>query len=350
MADKGKGKEKSKVPTYLGFLPKEEVPKFIEGLKKGLETEKAKKVGDEQKVSIEIKGTKEAPKGLSFEVFTVDKTNYAQFVDEKQDYMTKALTCFTVSIGVNNPAAVPKIKELYDKFAPMLSTLPWISKHPDQYQWHFRSTNNRVFVDFLSTSGKFLEPLLNLGIDVADYHHFNLALKSGFVPGEFFDKSAEELINKAVQVLFSVKGSTKNVKYLVAATLSGLKAVTISNKKLQKKFDQGIQFLSFINSFVESSFEFEYDAKELAANGLDTAKGMAGDVNTQFDGLKAMLLGTGKDMVKKPLEEKGMLDVAKGINADEIKISSTCPKYKNGLAVVLKLPGISKVFCDKILV
>lgn len=349
MADKAKEK-KDKVKAFLGMFPKEEFPKFIEGVKKGLEEEKAKKVGDEQKVSIEIKGTKEEPKGTSFEIYTVNKNNYGQFVDEKQDYMAKALTCFTVSIGVSNKDTIPKIKELFDKFSPMLSAVPWIAKHPEQYQWHFHSTDDRVFVDFISVSGKFLEPLLNLGLDISEYHNFNLSLKSDFIPGEFFDKPAEELINKGLQVAFKVNGSTKNVKYLVAATLSGLKAVTISNKKMQAKFDKGIQFLSFINSFVESSFKFEFDAKELAAKGIETSKAVAGgDVNQQFEGLKMMLQGTGKDMVKTPLEQQGMLEVAKGICADEIKISSTCPKYKNGMAVVLKLPGLSKAFSEKIL-
>lgn len=334
---------------YFGCLPKEEVPKFIAGLKKALGEEK--KTGEKQSVSVEIKGTKNVPKGITIETFGVDKSNYKDFADSSQAYMSKALTAFTVSIGVKDEASVPVIKALFDQFSPMIAELPWIKKKPGKYEYYFRSSGKRVFFDFISVDGEFIKPLLDLGIDITDFHKFKASFKTEFCPDDFFQLKVEDFSLKALQLLVSITAKTENVKYLVGSTLKALKEVKLTNEKFQKKLDKVVQFLSFINSFVGSEFQLEFDAKELCSNGISASKEFTGgvDINQTFAGFKEMILQLGNQMIKPTLQNMGLLDGAKAADIDEVAISITCPKYQNGIAHVIKLPGFSKAFNEKFL-
>ena len=54
-------------------------------------------------------------------------------------------------------------------------------------------------------------------------------------------------------------------------------------------------------------------------------------------------------MIKPILEQYGLVESAKATDVDEISISMVFPKYQNGLAHVVKLPGFSKALCGKFL-
>ena len=47
------------------------------------------------------------------------------------------------------------------------------------------------------------------------------------------------------------------------------------------------------------------------------------------------------------LENLQLIDSVKATNVDEITLSLVVPKYTNGIAHVIKLPGFTKAFCDK---
>jgi hypothetical protein len=54
-------------------------------------------------------------------------------------------------------------------------------------------------------------------------------------------------------------------------------------------------------------------------------------------------------MVKPLLENYGLVDSAKATDVDEIALSLVFPKYENGIAHIIKLPGFSKAFAEKFL-
>ena len=56
-----------------------------------------------------------------------------------------------------------------------------------------------------------------------------------------------------------------------------------------------------------------------------------------------MAKGTGQNMVKPMVEGMGFGNAVKAINLDSITCAGGFPKYGNGLAVVLKLPGLTHV-------
>ena len=335
--------------VYFGFLPKEQVFAFIENLKKALDEEA--KTDEQKSFEIEIKGTKEEPKGVSFDTYSVTKDKYATFVDASKDYMKEALSVFSVSVHAIDETSVKTLEALFEKMKPMFEGLDFVKKHPGKYKVELRTSGTKVTVDFVSVTGEFLKPLLELGLNISDYHNFNATFKSGLCPGDFFKLPVEELTLKALQVLLSVKGKSTGVRKIISALIKALKGVKLTNDKFQKKLEDHVGHLSALNAFVSFAFNLEYDAKELSGQSLEAAKvALKGvDINAKLAELRAQVEGLLTNMVKPLLETYGLVESAKATDVDQITLSLVFPKYENGIAHVINLPGFSKAFAEKFL-
>ena len=334
--------------VYCGCLPKSEVVKCIENFKKALA--EGKKEDDKKKFEIEIKGTNEEPKGISFETYSIRKDNFNNFVDTSKDYMKDALAVCTVSIKAKDESGVKVLEEIFKKFGePFIKELKFFKKHPENYQIHFRTNGNKVSVDLLSVKGEFLQPLLDLGISVSDFHSLKASFKSEFRPDEFFTSSIEDLALKALQLLLSIKSESTNLRYILSAAIKALKEVKLSNAKFQSKLEKHVEKLSVLNAFVSFVLNLEFDAKELCGAGLAASKVKGFDVNTMFEALRSGAVGFIENKVVPKLKELALVETAKASDIDEIELSLTIPKFENGLAHVIKLPGFSKAFSDKFL-
>ena len=83
----------------------------------------------------------------------------------------------TVSINVKDEDGVKNLEDLFTKFIePFVKELPFVKKHPENFEVYFRTNWNKFSVDLVSVKGGFLEPLLNLGINVSDFHNFKASL------------------------------------------------------------------------------------------------------------------------------------------------------------------------------
>ena len=56
-----------------------------------------------------------------------------------------------------------------------------------------------------------------------------------------------------------------------------------------------------------------------------------------------MAMGMGQNMVAPMIGQFGMTDTVKALDLDTISISLGVPKYQNGCAISLKIPGLSQV-------
>ena len=227
--------------------------------------------------------------------------------------------------------------------------MPFVKKHPENFEVYFRTNGNKVSVDLVSVKGGFLEPLLNLGINISDFHNFKASFKSEFRPDEFFTAPLEELSLKALQLLLSVKGNSTGGRYLLTALIEALKGVKLENAKFQKKLENHVDKLNALNAFLSFCFEFQFDAKELCGAGLEASKVRGLDVNAFLGMARTFVEALVENKVKPLLTQYALVDAAKATDIDEITVSLTFPKHENGVAHVVKLPGFSKAFCDKFL-
>ena len=120
-------------------------------------------------------------------------------------------------------------------------------------------------------------------------------------------------------------------------------------KTFQKKLEDHVDKLNTLNAFLSFCFEFQFDAKELCGAGLAASKVKGFDVNAFLGLARTFVEGMVENKVKPILTQYGLVDAAKATDIDEVSISLTFPKYENGIAHVVKLPGFSKAFCEKFL-
>ena len=325
MTEPAKDKKKEeKKKYYFGIVPKEEFPKFMERLNAELKKTENKK-GDKKAFEFEVRGTKEDLNGLSLEIFSFDKTKYNDFLDANEEHIKSALYCASLNL---------EVKEEADK---------------DKFQLFYRNKGKQVSFDICAKDGKLVQALMDLGIDLAEYHKFNFALKSGINLAEIFDPTADQTANfiKICSVIFSIKSETDNVKYLAGALGEALKDLKLDDPKKQAKFNKCVGFINFINSFIGFKCKLEYDAKVMAGEGAKEAEKATGGA----DGLKMKITGTQQmamvfcqSMLIPMITSFGMIDTVKKLNLDSISISLGVPKYQNGYAISLKIPGLSEVF------
>ena len=340
-------KKEEKPKLYFGIVPKEELPGFLERLKKALA--EGQKSGDKKELNIEIRGSKEDPKGFSIENFTIDKTKFADYFDPEAEHTKKALVLTTLNIEVKTEADVEAAKGAFEMVKPMIMELPFVKAKPGKFELHFRNKGTKCAIDFISVEGKILQPLLDLNIDLAQFHNFYFALKTGADLGKLYQEGAnpsDELITELLNVLICLKSSGENVKYLAGALTAALKDVKLNNEKYQKKLGKMLGFLNLINAFISGTIKFEYDSKVLKGEGeksVEKLPGGAQGFKRQLSGYHQMATGAGQAMVKPVVDGMGLTDTLKKLNLDTISIAAGVPKYQNGVALVLKLPGLSKV-------
>lgn len=334
---------------YFKFLPKEQVFAFFDAFKKALD--EAPKTEEKKCVDLQIKGTNEELNGISFEVHRIEKSKFKEMFDIAQEHIQKALIVCSITVNTKDESGVKALQELFDKKKTKFQEIPFVKKHPENYELHLRINGTKVTLDFTSVKGEFLEPLINLGIDPSDYHKIDYSLKSGFSPDDFFNLQIEEMTLKAVQFALSVKSESVGIRKLITACIQALKSIKLANAVHQKKLEEHIDRLNMINAFVSFALNFEFDAKELHEQGLKAATETLLkkiDINQKLEEARKKVLEFGQNVLKPLLEELKISDAVKAVNLDDICISIGAPKYECGLLHTIHLPGFTQAFVSKI--
>lgn len=338
-------KEKDK-DAYFGIIPKKEVGKFIENLKAALG--KFKKEDDKKQGHFEIRGTKEDPKGFSLESFSVKPENFATYIDMNQEYMKNALAVNSIGFGLKSKDSQKVVEELLKKVMPIIQETEGYKKHPNKYQFHLRFTDNRAFLDIVQMEGKFLQPLLDLNVNSTEYHNFKVSAKSEFKPEGFFKVSQDEFALSTLQLVIKMEGQASNMKYITSCIAEALGKVKLTKKEHTAKLAKALSYIGFLKSFKTSKLCFEYDAKELCETGKELKKGNEDIVNKKFEEMRAKAKERGMK-AKAVLEKIGGINDAKEIDVDHVILCSCIPKYKNGIATILDVPGLTKAINETIL-
>ena len=342
---KGEPKKQEKTKYYLGFIVKEELQGFFDRLKAALAS--GQKSGEKKNLDIEIRGSKDEPKGFSIETFTFDKTKFDEYFDSNAEHTKKALTTVTINLEVKEEKDVESIKQGFEMIKNMIEQAPFYKK--DKYELHFRNNGKKIAIDLVSIEGKIMQPLLDLGIDLSEYHNFYFGLKTGADLGRLYAEGgnpSDELITEIFNVLIKVTSSGENVKYLTTALITALKDVKIEDEKKKKKLEKFLGFLNLVNVFIGAKMKFEYDAKTLKGAGDKAVEQLPGGqavFKKQLSGYHETAKTAGTQMAKPMLEQMGFNTHLKALNIDSITIAGGVPKYKHGLALVIKLPGLTKV-------
>ena len=83
--------------------------------------------------------------------------------------------------------------------------------------------------------------------------------------------------------------------------------------------------------------------------GLEPSKNKNFDVSALLEMARTFASGFLNERVLPKLKELLLVDTAKTTDIDNVSVSLVFPKYENGIAHVVKLPGFSKAFTEKFL-
>ena len=345
---KPKPKQEEKKKYYLGFIVKEELQGFFDRLKDALA--KGQKSGDKKTLEIEIRGSKEDPKGVAIEHFSFDKTKFSEFFDPEAEHTKKALVLLTLNLEVKEEKDIDLIKTSFQGLVQMLQQSPLLKGKEAKYEFHFRNNGKKVAFDVISKEGKIIQPLLDLDIDLAEYHNFRFDLKTGADLGKIYDqgqKPSDELLSEILNLLIYVKSSGENIKYLSTALLTAFKDVKIEgDAKKQKKLEKFLGILNLVNVFIGAKVKLEYDANTLKSEGdkeVEKLQGGTEGFKNQLSAIHGMAIGMGQNVLKTAVDAAGFGTALKALNLDCISIAYGAPKYQNGHALILKLPGLTHV-------
>ena len=332
---------------YLGCIPKDQLEGFFERLKKALAD--GQKSGEKKELEIEIRGAKEDPTGISVEVLTIGKDKFGEYFDSNAEHTKKALAAWTLNFEVKEDKDVEVIKAAFEQIKPMILGIPQIAAKPGKFEFIFRNNGKKIAIDVISTEGKIIQPLLDLDINLSDFTKFYFGLKAGANLGKLYDDGAnpsEELINEFLNLLICVKSSGENIKYLATALGAALKDVKIEDAKKQAKLTKFLGLLNLANVFISGKMKLEFDTSVLKNEGKKEAEKLPGGVEgfkQQLSQYHAMAKNTGQNMIKPMVETMGFGNAVKAINLDSFTVVGGFPRYGNGLALVLKLPGLTHV-------
>lgn len=327
-----------KEKKYFGFLPKNEFLKFFERLKMALAL--GKKIGDKKTFELEIKGCEhEITNGFSLDIFTFDKNKYNTFFDINKDYMKKTLYIFSLKLKAKGEEYIGKIKEFFEDIRTIIINIPKIHGRSEMY---FRNNGKNVIFDFIITDGEIMQSIIDVGINLSQYQEFYLSLKSEINIYEFFPNNinGKIILGLILSLIFTIKSSGENVKYLIEAISNALNDLKLDSIKMQEKFNKMVKFLNFIYAYIGTKIKLNFDGK-LIADQLNIEKER--NLTKHFKFIKEYYEKLIKDYGKIILESFQLMNLIDSIFSDEISLCFGIPKYYNGLALIINIPGLDEL-------
>lgn len=253
-----------------------------------------------------------------------------EYFDSSEEYMKKSLMIFSLDIKIREGKNEEEVKKLCEELYNTLN-----KKLPDQFELHFRHKGQKLNIEFILIKGEFIKPLFDLGVDLNKFSDFNLIFKTKLDFHKIFDNNLKEneKVIDLLSLLFSIKSSGENIKYLIRAFYEALKDVKLSDYKLQVKYNKIIRFLNFVNSFITSKIKFHFKPENLKNNFKDSSD--------LYKFLIFLLNSSTYSFLVRPLFERWGLNL---FDLEELSFNLGIPKYQHGISFVFKFPGFNKLF------
>jgi hypothetical protein len=100
---------------YLKYLKDESIKPFVDKFESELEKIKSQNGIDNKKINFELK-TGDPKEGISFELFTIEKSELFKYINMNIGYIKNSFSVLTIQFKAKNEEYVKKIKSLYDIF------------------------------------------------------------------------------------------------------------------------------------------------------------------------------------------------------------------------------------------
>ena len=288
-------------------------------LQKKLSKKYSNKEDKKLSFEFEIRATKGDFNGATLLISSLKKSK------RNLEHIENDLRFISLDLEVKDESCIPEFQKFFQGALNLISN--FFSDF--QLELNFRNNGKKVSTDLVCNNRELAKVLIDLGNELHEYFGFNFVLKTGI----YLAPNAEIDISKALDIIFSIKSETYNVKYFCIAIFNILKDVKIGGVKIFNKMLLG--FLDLINISLGTKIKMEYDSKVLAEIGQESPYKKLGEGYLEIcKKLKEYL-----KMLKAALESFGLLDL---IIPDAIKITLGDPRFQKPYEISIKIPGLSK--------
>jgi len=303
---------------------------------------KSIKKGDRSGYEIEIRSCQYNPTNLKIDMFSFDYQSFNKCFEYNNQYINNAVLLITCSFKINNLKYIHYVHTVCNSIVHKL--LKFIPKDiRDNFKFFFRNLgNNNICIDFYLLNEPITKAFLDTGINLSEYDNFHLSFNSSFIINKLLEiYELKELYYDMFSFVFNVKTSRTNIDYLFECFQNVLKNHNFNDKKNIELIINGI--ISLYNfSGALKKFKLELDTKKIIDEFLRiTEKKELEESFKYFFYLKKSLKENGKEL-SKALLSKGLLSFSQVINLDEFSIYLGVPKYKNGIALMFNIQGLTK--------
>ena len=210
--------------------------KFITWIKN---LKKKEKEDINENMYIEIKGTKNVPKGTIINIFTYGKEKYNNYIDESKHYIKNKCVTISIEIGLSNKLTQEEKNKNINEFVNFFNDLL-----NDKGHLYLRKiTYQNVIFDYIKElkDSKFTKDYFNLAF-LKLYKPFSLNLKTDFNFNDLITCTPEEIILKLLTCILKVEGDDTYSKELMDSFFKSKFFTTIFKSSLSYFFNLKLEY------------------------------------------------------------------------------------------------------------
>ena len=302
------------------------------------------KKGDKSGYEIEIRSGQQIITNSKIDLFSFNQQLFNKYFDYNNKMINYAVLLITVNFKITNLNELNYVQTVCDVLiTKLLKHIPKEIK--DNFKFFFRYVGNNIFIDFYLLNEPIFKAFLDTGINLSEYDNFYLTINSSFIVDKLLTiYEIKELYYDIFSFVFYCKTSRANIDYLFECCQNVLKNHNFNDKKAVEGFINGLMCLYNFTGALKK-FKLELDTKKIINEYLRITEIMDKEEFEEsfekFFYMKNDLKKMGKELSKNLLS-KGLLRFSQVINLDDFSLYLGVPKFKNGIALIFNVRGLTK--------
>ena len=302
------------------------------------------KKGDRSGYEIEIRSCQNNPTNFKIDLFSFNEQNFNNCFECNNKLINYSVLLYTVFFKIQNLNEIKYVQNVCDVLVrKFLKSIPKEIKN--NFKFYFRYVGNNIYIDFYLLNQPFIKAFLDTGINLSEYDNFYLTLYSSFIIDKLLNIcELKELYYDIFSFVFYGKTSRANIDYLFECCQNVLKNHKFNDQKNIELIINTLMCLFNVSGALKK-FKLELDAKKIINEVLRITEIFdKEEMENRFEKLfylKNDLKDFGKEL-SKTLLSQGLLRFSQVINLDQFSIYLGFPKYKNGIALIFNIQGLTR--------
>lgn len=302
--------------------------KFLADFKKGFYESQHLKT--DKNFQIKIFSTNEDLKGISFESFNINESNYYNYIDISQTYIENSPEVISISFKFKDLNEINEGIDFLNRFLIILK----YSFEQLNISHYIRRDEDKITLDFIYNDSSYFQILSLINL--------NILFKTDVQLSDLFNDSPKVFFQKLFKFDIQISGNTHSANYFLTSFIENFNNIygSVQEIKLKKKIENFFKTLSYLKSFIQFSLSLEFNPEEYVNNHEEESKKNFILVNNIIRYYLTIYTNSIKEMDRCKL--------FKSFDYENIAITIFFPKEKKGFVNKINLLGLNKYFDDNL--